>query len=116
MDEEILSGLLKRAKGYSYQEVQEEYSVKDDGEIALTKRKVTKKYCPPDASALKTYMELNADRGLEEYSDEELEEEKNRLLGQLKIECENQIPNGEPKPKRGKAKPKSGRNKGDKNV
>ena len=56
MDEEILSGLLKRAKGYSYKEVQEEYAVKEDGEIALTKRKVTEKYCPPDSGALKTYM------------------------------------------------------------
>ena len=53
MDKELLSGLLKKAKGYSYKEVQEEYSVKEDGEIALTKRKVTEKYCPPDSGALK---------------------------------------------------------------
>lgn len=88
MDEEILSGLLKRAKGYSYKEVQEEYAVKEDGEIALTKRKVTEKYCPPDSSALKTYMELNGDKRIEEYSDEELENERNRLLGLLKKEQE----------------------------
>jgi len=80
MEKEILKGLLKRAKGYSYEEVSEEYSVKEDGEIALTKRKVTKKYCPPDASALKTYMDLNPERSVEEYSDEELEKEKQRLL------------------------------------
>lgn len=88
MDEEILSGLLKRAKGYSYKEVQEEYAVKEDGEIALTKRKVTEKYCPPDSGALKTYMELNGDKRIEEYSDEELESELNRLLGLLKKEQE----------------------------
>ncbi|MCM1306465.1 MAG: hypothetical protein NC037_01170 [Bacteroides sp.] len=86
MDEEILKGLLKRAKGYSYKEVQEEYAVKDDGEIALTKRKVTEKYCPPDSGALKTYMELNGERSLEEYSDEELEKERRRLLAELKAE------------------------------
>ena len=86
MDEEILSGLLKRAKGYSYKEVQEEYAVKEDGEIALTKRKVTEKYCPPDSGALKTYMELNGERNIEEYSDEELEAERQRLLAVLKKE------------------------------
>ena len=86
MDEEILSGLLKRAKGYSYKEVQEEYAVKEDGEIALTKRKVTEKYCPPDSGALKTYMELNGDRNIEEYTDEELEAERQRLLAELKAE------------------------------
>jgi len=58
--------------------------VKEDGEIALTKRRVTKKYCPPDGNALKTYMELNAERRLEEWSDEELEAERQRLLGELK--------------------------------
>ncbi len=84
MEKEILKGLLKRAKGYSYEEVSEEYAVKEDGEIALTKRKVTKKYCPPDAAALKTYMDLNPERTVEEYSDEELEKEKQRLLGLLK--------------------------------
>jgi len=86
MDDELLSGLLKRAKGYSYKEVQEEYAVKEDGEIALTRRKVTKKYCPPDSGALKTYMELNGDRSLAEYSDEELERERLRLLAVLKDE------------------------------
>lgn len=86
MDEEILSGLLKRAKGYSYKEVQEEYAVKDDGEIALTKRKVTEKYCPPDSGALKTYIELNGERNLAEYTDEELEAERRRLLAELKEE------------------------------
>ena len=91
MDEEILSGLLKRAKGYSYKEVQEEYAVKEDGEIALTKRKVTEKYCPPDSGALKTYMELNGDRNLEEYSDEELEAERQRLLAELKKENADDI-------------------------
>lgn len=84
MDKELLNGLLKRAKGYSYKEVQEEYCVKEDGEIALTKRKVTKKYCPPDGNALKTYMQLNCEKRIEEWSDEELETERKRLLRELK--------------------------------
>ncbi len=86
MDEEIINALLKRAKGYTYNEVQEEYTVQEDGEIALTKRKVMEKYCPPDSSALKTYMDICGERSVETYTDEELEEEKNRLLKQLYLE------------------------------
>ncbi|MDE5600976.1 MAG: hypothetical protein K2J16_00575 [Clostridia bacterium] len=105
MDEEILNALLKRAKGYSYKEVQEEYAVKDDGEIALTKRKVLEKYCPPDSSALKTYMELNGDKDVSELSDEELEKEKMRLLKELeKQEEEKSNAERKEKSKRGAKK------------
>lgn len=83
MDEELINALIKRAKGYSFSEVQEEYSVTDSGEIALTKRKVSEKYCPPDAAALKTYMEICKDGEISEMSDEELESEKHRLLVKL---------------------------------
>lgn len=83
MDEELINALIKRAKGYSFSEVQEEYSVTDSGEIALTKRKVLEKYCPPDAAALKTYMEICKDGEIFEMSDEELESEKHRLLVKL---------------------------------
>lgn len=83
MDEELINALIKRAKGYSFSEVQEEYSVTDGGEIALTKRKVSEKYCPPDAAALKTYMEICKDGEISEMSDEELEREKHRLLCEL---------------------------------
>ncbi len=86
MDGEILNALLKRAKGYKYKEVQEEYSVKEDGEIALTKRKVSEKYCPPDSGALKTYLELSEENELAELSDEDLEREKRRLLKELEKE------------------------------
>lgn len=83
MDEELINALIKRAKGYSFSEVQEEYSVTDSGEIVLTKRKVSEKYCPPDAAALKTYMEICKDGEISEMSDEELESEKHRLLVKL---------------------------------
>lgn len=84
MESELIKTLLKRAKGYRYNEVQEEYSVKEDGEIALTKRKVVKKYCPPDSAALKAYMDMCAEKeDYSDYTDEQLKEEKNRLLKQL---------------------------------
>ena len=83
MDEELINALKKRAKGYSFSEVQEEYSVSDDGQMSLTKRKVSEKYCPPDTAALKTYMEICRDEELSKMSDEQLEKEKRRLLRQL---------------------------------
>ncbi len=84
MDEELIKNLLKKATGYTYDEISEEYSVDDAGQIVLSKRKVTTKYCPPDATALKTYLELIGDKDLCALSDEELKKEKNRLLLELK--------------------------------
>lgn len=84
MDEELIKNLLKKATGYTYDEISEEYSVDDAGQIVLSKRKVTTKYCPPDATALKTYLELVGDKDLCALSDEELKKEKNRLLLELK--------------------------------
>ena len=83
MDEEILKTLLKKATGYSRDEVQEEYAVTAEGEMVLTRRKITKKYYPPNSTALKTYLELSSERGTEELRDEELAAEKERLLGEL---------------------------------
>lgn len=111
MDEEIIEALLKRAKGYSYNEVQEEYSVREDGEIALTKRKVLEKYCPPDSTALKTYMDICGERGVETYTDEELEEEKSRLLKQLYLEEKQRSEEGK-KPTAKRQRKKATDNKG----
>lgn len=83
MEDEILNALIKRVKGYSYNEVQEEYALKADGGLELTKRKISEKYFPPDSSAFKTYMELCKNDSIEEYSDEELKEEKERLIAEL---------------------------------
>ncbi len=91
MDEEILNALIKRAKGYTYNEVQEEYSVDESGEIALTKRKVMEKYCPPDSTALKTYLDICGDDDISSFSDEELIKERDRLL---KMYCEQQLKGG----------------------
>ena len=55
----------------------EEFSI-EDGELKLVKKKVTKRQIPPDIKAVKLLME---ERG--EPTDEELEEEKQRLLNML---------------------------------
>ncbi|MEG2541262.1 MAG: hypothetical protein RSB59_05800, partial [Clostridia bacterium] len=62
MEKDLVKTLLKKATGYSHNEVQEEYSVDETGGVVLAKRKVTKKYYPPDPIALKTYLELSNDK------------------------------------------------------
>lgn len=78
MDEEIIKAILKKATGYTYDEVVEEFAVKEGGE-ELIKRKITKKHYPPDSAALKAYMEFSQGNVCE-LSDEELQAEKQRLL------------------------------------
>lgn len=85
-----MKSLLKRAKGYRYNEVQEEYSVKEDGEFVLTKKKIVRKYCPPDASALKTYMDMAGEQNAASMSDEELENEKQKLMDKIKDELKKE--------------------------
>ncbi len=84
MNEDLMKVLLKKATGYLYDETAEEYSINTDGREVLTKRKVTTKYCPPDATALKTYLEMGTGEGVESLTDTELEKEKTRLLSLLK--------------------------------
>ncbi|MGN0796449.1 MAG: hypothetical protein ACI4MT_05810 [Christensenellales bacterium] len=84
MNEKILKTLLKRATGYTKDEVVEEYNA-SGGEMELVKRKVTKKYYPPDNAALKTYIELSGlDDDLSALDSHTLMEEKMRLLKELK--------------------------------
>ncbi len=52
-----------------------------DGEYKLVKRKVTTREIPPDIKAVKLLLDGGND---ENFSDEELEEEKQRLLKLLK--------------------------------
>lgn len=79
MDGQLIDALYKKAIGYSIDEEIVEYS--GDGEV--TKRKITTKYYPPDITALKTYIELSAER-LQRLSSEELIKEKKRLIEMLK--------------------------------
>ncbi len=83
-DERIKKAILKVALGYSLEEVTEEYGV-EDGELKLVKRRATKKDVPPDLKAVKLLLD---ERDYSVLSDEELEEEKRRLLAQLKEESD----------------------------
>ena len=79
----IGEALLKVALGYQVAEVTEEYA-EVDGELKLTKRKKTKKDVPPDLRAVQMLLENKENSlGFADLSDEELEKERERLLGIL---------------------------------
>ncbi len=71
--------LIKKALGYDSTEVVEEYVSNEEGEIKLTKKKVTIKNVPPDITALKILL-TSDDKNSVTMTDEELEEEISRLI------------------------------------
>lgn len=88
------SALLKRALGYTAEEVVEEYGHTDEG-FALTKKKVTKKHVPPDLSAIRAYIEMEGTEDeLSSMSVAELKEERKRLLAELDNNTEKESKNG----------------------
>ncbi len=82
-ESDFKNALIKKALGYDATEIVEEYSGGEQGEIVLTKKKVTKKNIPPDITALKILLD-DSYKAVGELSDTELEQEKNRLLDILK--------------------------------
>lgn len=73
--------LLQKAMGYDYEEVTEEY-VLENGEMKLSKRKVNKKHCPADNSAIKVLLE-EGDDGLSGLTEKELREERERIIEEI---------------------------------
>lgn len=80
-DEKLNKVLVKRALGYSYKEVIEEYQ-QDGDDLKLIKKKVSKKIVPPDINAVKILLDKNNEDELcfDSLSDEELEKMKEELL------------------------------------
>lgn len=80
-EEEIKQALLKKALGFESDEIVEEYSSDGNGNPVLSKRKITKKFNPPDVSALKFLLEqAEMEDDYSKMTDGELEREKQRLL------------------------------------
>lgn len=80
LNQKLENALLKKALGYMQEEVVEEF-VKNEDEIVLNKKKITKKNIPPDISAIKVlmgYMSEN-EKDVKLLSDEELLLEKEKL-------------------------------------
>ncbi len=82
-EQDFKDALIKKALGYDATEIVEEYVSSEEGEVKLTKKKVTKKNVPPDITAIKLLLE-NEEKDVASLTDEELEREKNRLLQILK--------------------------------
>ena len=83
--EKLDKALLKVALGFQVAEVTEEFA-EVDGALKLTKRKSTKKDVPPDLKAVQLLLSEQGGLELEAMSDEELEEEKRRLIAVLETE------------------------------
>lgn len=89
--EHIVKALKKRAAGYTVKEVTEDYAVVD-GELTLVKKKVSSHHVPPDIAAIKALSEIDGEgvpAALESLTDEELEGERRRLIGELKDKDES---------------------------
>ena len=78
-ESKLEDALLKVALGFQVAEVTEEFA-EVDGELKLTKRKRIKKDVPPDLKAVQLLMGESGGVGIESMTDEQLEEEKLRLL------------------------------------
>lgn len=77
---QLSNALLKKAIGFDATETVEEFA-ESDGEVRLTKRKVTTKVVPPDVSAVKLLLDMQEEEGdILSLSDEELEKERLRLM------------------------------------
>lgn len=89
INEQIEKALAKKAVGYNLDEVVEEYAVDEEGGVKLVKKKITKKYIPPDLSSAKVLLDKYRGVDISQMSDEELLKEKQRLLKELKELDEN---------------------------
>ena len=79
-EKKIRSALLKKALGYNFKEVTEEYTGGEDGDIKLSKKRVVTKNVPPDMAAIKYLIEGKDSAPLSEMTDEQLHAEKERLV------------------------------------
>ena len=75
----IYDAAYKKAIGFETEETVEEYTA-DQGEIRLSKRRVTKKFVPPDIAAIKLLSGGGAETDIKKMTLEELEYEKIRLI------------------------------------
>lgn len=90
-EEKIGEALLKVALGYQLAEVTEEYA-ETDGALRLVKRKKTKKDVPPDLKAVQMLLSGENGDSFADWTDEQLEEEKARLLAALNEQAAKKEP------------------------
>lgn len=89
----LKDALMKKALGYDTEEVSEEFTVDEEGNEHLNKKKVSKKHYSPDVSALKILIDRfypNSSIDISKMSDEELLAEREKILKFLKEEIKNE--------------------------
>ena len=86
LDEETFKAIKKLVKGFCLKEVVNEYVLDGNGNRQLAKQKVCKKLVPPNTDILKMLFNKSETSVLsfEDWSDADLEKEKQRLLKLLK--------------------------------
>ena len=82
LDDETYKAIKKLVKGFCLKEVTEEYVADDNGDMKLSKQKVSKKLVPPNTDILKMLFNKTETQSLsfDAWSDAELEKEKQRLF------------------------------------
>lgn len=89
-EEQLKNALLKKALGGTTSEQVCEYSIDENGQPVLSKKKVTRKQVSPDLAALKFLLEgYYREADIEKMTDQELKAERARLLQLLKEEEED---------------------------
>ncbi len=82
-NEKLAKSLLKKAMGYTVNEIVEEY-VQEENELKLVKKKITTKHIPPDINAARALLEkCFVEDDLQNLSDEELDALQNELIEEL---------------------------------
>lgn len=85
LDEDALKAIKKLITGFCLKEVVKEYSLNENGKKVLTKEKVSKKIVPPNTDIVKmVYQKNDWPNKFDGWTDEQLEQEKRRLLKMLK--------------------------------
>lgn len=90
---DVEQALIKKALGYETEEIIEEFACDEKTEKSiLVKKKKTTKQIPPDLSAIKILLSYYGNKTFDELnslSDEELLQERDALLQELKSMEEN---------------------------
>ena len=83
----IEKSIIKKALGYNYKEVIDEYAI-DGNQKTLVKRKITTKNVPPDLTAVKMLLEdmSNNQKDYSNLSSEELVAEVKKMLANFEFD------------------------------
>lgn len=86
LDQETFKAIRKLVKGFCLKEETNEYVLDSQGNMQLTKQKISKKIVPPNTDILKMIFTKTETQtaNFDNWSDAELEKEKQRLLKLLK--------------------------------